>query len=218
MPRFASGAVVPTSQEDIAYLPVTEMLRLFHTRALSPVEALQAQVDRADALTSTVNAFTWRFTEEAFAQARAAEARYLGKGAEPRPLEGITLAIKEEMPVAGQPVTNASHIYANEIADHTAPLAARMMAAGAIVHARTTQPEFACVGFTQSDLFGVTRNPWNLDYDVGGSSGGSGAALASGLTALAGGSDIGGSIRIPAACCGVVGFKPPYGREIGRAH
>jgi aspartyl-tRNA(Asn)/glutamyl-tRNA(Gln) amidotransferase subunit A len=86
------------------------------------------------------------------------------------------------------------------------------MAAGAIVHARTTQPEFACVGFTQSDLFGITRNPWNLDYDVGGSSGGAGAALASGLTTLAGGSDIGGSIRIPAACCGVVGFKPPYGR------
>src|SRR3712207_1814184 len=125
MPRFASGAVVPTSQEDIAYLPVTEMLRLFHTRALSPVEALQAQVDRADALTATVNPFTWRFTEEAIAQARAAEARYLGKGPEPRPLEGVTLAIKEEMPVAGQPVTHASRIYANEIADHTAPLAER---------------------------------------------------------------------------------------------
>jgi aspartyl-tRNA(Asn)/glutamyl-tRNA(Gln) amidotransferase subunit A len=122
------------------------------------------------------------------------------------------LAIKEEMPVAGQPVTSASRVLANEIADHTAPLAERAIAAGAIVHARTTQPEFACTGFTQSELFGITRNPWNLDFDVGGSSGGAGAALAGGLTSLAGGSDIGGSIRIPAACCGVVGFKPPYGR------
>jgi aspartyl-tRNA(Asn)/glutamyl-tRNA(Gln) amidotransferase subunit A len=173
---------------------------------------LQVQIDRAEALASTVNALTWRFDEAVHAQAREAESRYLGHGSEPRPLEGITLAIKEEMPVAGQPVTSASRVYADAVAESTAPLAERAMAAGAIVHARTTQPELGCVGFTQSDLFGVTRNPWNLDYDVGGSSGGAGAALASGLTTLAGGSDIGGSIRIPAACCGVVGFKPPYGR------
>jgi aspartyl-tRNA(Asn)/glutamyl-tRNA(Gln) amidotransferase subunit A len=203
---------MPASQEEIAYLPATELLRLYRARELSPVEVLEAQLDRAGALASTVNALTWQFGDAARAQAREAEARYLGKGSEPRPLEGITLAIKEEMPVAGQPVTNASRVYADAVAEDTAPLAERAMAAGAIVHARTTQPEFACVGFTQSDLFGITRNPWNLDYDVGGSSGGAGAALASGLTTLAGGSDIGGSIRIPAACCGVVGFKPPYGR------
>jgi Asp-tRNA(Asn)/Glu-tRNA(Gln) amidotransferase A subunit family amidase len=87
-----------------------------------------------------------------------------------------------------------------------------MLRAGAIIHARTTQPEFACAGFTHSRLFGVTRNPWNLTFDVGGSSGGAAASLAAGTTTLAGGSDIGGSIRIPASCCGVVGFKPPYGR------
>jgi Asp-tRNA(Asn)/Glu-tRNA(Gln) amidotransferase A subunit family amidase len=203
---------MPASQEEIAYLPATELLRLYRTRELSPVEVLQAQIDRADALASTVNALTWRFSEEALTQAREAEARYLGKGSEPRPLEGVTLAIKEEMPVAGQPVTSASRVYADAVAEQTTPLAERAMAAGAIVHARTTQPELGCVGFTQSDLFGITRNPWNLDYDVGGSSGGAGAALAGGLTTLAAGSDIGGSIRIPAACCGVVGFKPPYGR------
>src|ERR671917_2032706 len=203
---------MPASQEEIAYLPATELLRLYRARELSPVEVLQAQIDRADALASTVNALTWRFSEEALTQAREAEARYLGNGSEPRPLEGVTLAIKEEMPVAGQPVTSASRVYADAVAGETAPLAERAMAAGAIVHARTTQPELGCVGFTQSDLFGITRNPWNLDYDVGGSSGGAGAALASGLTTLAGGSDIGGSIRNPAALCGVVGFKPPYGR------
>ena len=159
------------SDEDIAYLPATEQVRLFESRELSPVEVLQAQVARADALSETVNAFTWRFTEQALAQAREAEARYLGKGPAPRPLEGITLAIKEEMAVQGQPQTSASRVYAEEIADHTSPLASRAIAAGAIVHARTTQPEFGCMPFTQSEMFGVTRNPWNLAYDVGGSSG-----------------------------------------------
>lgn len=203
---------MPRSGEDIAFLPATELLRLYRARELSPVEVIEAQLVRADALAESVNAFTWRFDEAALAQAREAEARYLGKGPEPRTLEGVTLAIKEEMPVAGQPVTSASRVLADVVADHTAPLAERAIEAGAIVHARTTQPEFACMGFTQSDLFGVTRNPWNLDYDVGGSSGGAAASLAAGLTALAGGSDIAGSIRIPASCCGVVGFKPPYGR------
>ena len=200
------------TQEDLAYLSATEQLALFRSREISPVEVLQAQIARADALADTVNSLTWRFNERALEEARAAEARYLGKGEAPRALEGITLAIKEEMPVEGQPVTSASRVYADAVAEDTAPLAERAMAAGAIVHARTTQPEFACTGFTQSDMFGITRNPWNQNFDVGGSSGGAGASLAAGLTTLAGGSDIGGSIRIPASCNGVVGFKPPYGR------
>ena len=199
-------------QDDIAYLSATEQLRLFRLRELSPVEVLQAQIARADALASTINAFTWRFDAAALTAAREAEARYLDQGAEPRPLEGVTLAMKEEMPVAGQPITSASHIYAAAIADHNSPIAERIIRAGAIIHARTTQPEFACMPFTQSALFGITRNPWNLDFDVGGSSGGAAAALAAGLTTLAAGSDIGGSIRIPSSCSGVVGFKPPYGR------
>ena len=199
-------------QADLAYLPATEQLRLFRARELSPVEVLEAQVARADALASSVNALTWRCTEEATRQAKDAEGRYLGRGDAPRALEGITLAMKEEMPVAGQPITSASLIYADAIADHTSPMAQRLLDAGAIIHARSTQPEFACAAITQSHLFGVTRNPWNLNFDVGGSSGGAGAALAAGLTTLATGSDIAGSIRIPSACCGVVGFKPPYGR------
>src|SRR6188472_4046367 len=87
-----------------------------------------------------------------------------------------------------------------------------MLDSGAIVHARTTAPEFSCAGFTHSKIHGVTRNPWNPEFGVGGSSGGAGASLASGTTTLASGSDIGGSIRIPASFNGVVGFKPPYGR------
>ena len=98
------------------------------------------------------------------------------------------------------------------VADHTAVFARRIIEAGGIVHARTTTPEFSCAPVTWTRLWGVTRNPWNTAYSPGGSSGGSAASLAAGTTTLATGSDIGGSIRIPASFCGVVGFKPPYGR------
>jgi Asp-tRNA(Asn)/Glu-tRNA(Gln) amidotransferase A subunit family amidase len=162
---------MPTS---IHQRSATETLASFRSREVSPVEVMEALIDRA--------------------------------------AEGLPVAIKEEMPVAGQPHTHASLVFAERVATVTAPLAQRMIDAGAIVHARTTCPEFSTTGFTQSRLFGVTRNPWNLAYDVGGSSGGSAASLAAGTTMLASGSDIGGSIRIPASCCGVVGFKPPYGR------
>ena len=111
------------SQEALAYLSATEQLALFRSRDLSPVEVLQAQIARADALAETVNALTWRFNERALEQAKAAEARYLGQGDAPRALEGITLAIKEEMPVAGDPVTSASLVYKDAIAQDTAPLA-----------------------------------------------------------------------------------------------
>jgi Asp-tRNA(Asn)/Glu-tRNA(Gln) amidotransferase A subunit family amidase len=100
----------------------------------------------------------------------------------------------------------------DEVATSTAPVAERILEAGAIVHARTATPEFSCAGYTHSKLWGVTRNPWNAAFSVGGSSGGSGASLASGTSYLASGSDIGGSIRLPASANGVVGFKPPHGR------
>ena len=95
----------------------------------------------------------------------------------------------------------------DEIAEHTAPVPERIFAAGAVVHARTTTPEFSCAGYTHSKLWGITRNPWNPEVAVGGSSGGSGASLASGTSMLASGSDIGGSIRIPASINGVVGLQ-----------
>lgn len=101
----------------------------------------------------------------------------------------------------------------NDRAGHTSPTVERLLRAGAIVHGRTTTPEFSCLSATHSKLWGVTRNPWNPECTPGGSSGGSAAALAAGSTTLATGSDIGGSIRIPASASGVVGFKPPYGRN-----
>ena len=201
-----------TDRNELCYLPATEALRLFRGRQLSPVELMEAVVARAEAVEPTVNALCVRYFDEALEVARRAEASYMGRGETPRPLTGIPVAIKDEMPVAGQPCSGGSLLNKDHIAEETAIVAQRLLAAGAILHARTTTPEFSCAGFTHSRLWGVTRNPWNPEYGVGGSSGGSGAALACGTATLATGSDIGGSIRLPASFNGVVGFKPPFGR------
>ena len=199
--------------DDLHYISATEALARFRDRSLSPVELLDAVIARAEAVEPTVNALCHERYDAAREEARAAEARYAGRGdGEPRALEGIPLAIKEEEAVAGQPWTQGSLIYKDLVAEESSNFAQRMLDAGAIVHARTTAPEFSCALFTHSRLHGVTRNPWNPEFGVGGSSGGAGAALASGTTTLASGSDIGGSIRAPASFNGVVGFKPPYGR------
>ncbi|WP_433356097.1 amidase [Microtetraspora malaysiensis] len=195
---------------DLAYLPATEALRLFRSRELSPVELVAAVIERAEAVEPQVNALSERTFEEALLQAKQAERAY--RDGSPRPLEGLPVAAKDEQPIAGRLATDGSLAYADHVAEATHPIIERIVAAGGIVHARTTTPEFCCAGFTHSKLWGVTRNPWNLDYSPGGSSGGSGAALASGTATLATGSDIGGSIRLPAANTGTVGYKPPYGR------
>ncbi|MEU6998821.1 amidase [Nonomuraea sp. NPDC046570] len=172
---------------------------------------MNAVVERAEAVEPAVNALSERTFEEALVQAKQAERAYRDGGT-PRPLEGLAVAAKDEQPIAGRLATDGSLAYADHVAEVTHPVIERILAAGGIIHARTTTPEFCCAGFTQSKLWGITRNPWNLDYSPGGSSGGSGAALASGTTTLATGSDIGGSIRLPAANTGTVGYKPPYGR------
>lgn len=198
--------------DELCYLSATEALHRFRARALSPVELMEAMIARAQETEPTVNALCHRFFDEALEQARAAEARYAGGSESPRPLEGLPVAIKEEEAIAGQPWTQGSLIYKDAVADYSSTFGQRHLDAGAIVHARTTAPEFSCAGFTHSRLWGVTRNPHNPELAVGGSSGGSGASLAAGTSTLASGSDIGGSIRMPAAACGVVGYKPPYGR------
>ena len=117
----------------------------------------------------------------------------------------------------GRPWQQASLAFADDVATYDHPIIERIQDAGGIIHIRTATPEFSCAGFTHSTLWGVTRNPWNTDFSPGGSSGGSGAALAAGYAPLATGSDIAGSIRIPASFNGVVGFKPPFGRVPGLA-
>ncbi len=197
---------------ELHYLSATEVLSAFRRRELSPVEVYDAVSARADDVEPGVNALLDRDHADFRAQAAAAAERYAGSGAAPRPLEGLPVALKEEQPITGRTLRFGSLLTEGLVADQTHPVAERVIGAGALVHARTTTPEFSCAAFTHSTLWGLTRNPWNPDFGPGGSSGGSGAALASGTAYLASGSDIGGSIRIPASLCGVVGFKPPYGR------
>jgi Asp-tRNA(Asn)/Glu-tRNA(Gln) amidotransferase A subunit family amidase len=191
-------------------LTATEALARMRAKELSPVELLDAMIARADAVEPIVNAFAETRFDEAAVAAKASAERY-ASGEDIRPLEGLAVSLKEEVPVEGWRMRYGS-LAVDEVATETAPIAERIIAAGAVVHARTTTPEFSCTGYTHSKLWGVTRNPWNPDVAVGGSSGGSGASLASGTSWLASGSDIGGSIRIPASINGVVGFKPPHGR------
>ena len=198
--------------DELHYLPAHAALTLFRRGDLSPVELMDATIRRIEAVDPAVNALPVRFFDEALEGARAAEARYAGHGPEPRPLEGLPVAVKDEVEVAGQPATSGSLILKDYVPDQTAACVQRIIDAGAIIHARSATPEFCCAAITDSRLWGTTRNPWNLEYSPGGSSGGSGAALAAGMASLATGSDIGGSIRIPASFSGVVGFKPPYGR------
>jgi len=199
-----------TVTHQITSLSATEAIARFEARTLSPVDLLRAVIDRAEKIEPTINAFTETFFEQALGQAQEAEDRY-ARG-EARALEGLPLAVKDEAAIEGQRTTHGSLLMQDHVDTSTSPSVERLLDAGAIVHARTTCPEFACTTVTHSRLWGVSRNPWNTAFTPGGSSGGAAASLAAGTTTLATGSDIAGSIRIPAACCGVVGFKPPYGR------
>jgi Asp-tRNA(Asn)/Glu-tRNA(Gln) amidotransferase A subunit family amidase len=192
-------------------LSAVEALRSFRDKTLSPVELMASTIARAGSVERTVHAFAETRFDDAMDRARRAEEKY-ARGARVRPLEGLPVALKEETALEGWGNTLGSLAFREQVATRTAPVAERVVRSGAIVHATTTTPEFSCIGATHSRLWGVTRNPWQPSLGVGGSSGGAAASLAAGTTSLASGSDIGGSIRIPAASCGVVGFKPPHGR------
>ncbi|HSB86951.1 MAG TPA: amidase, partial [Ilumatobacteraceae bacterium] len=206
---------------DLPYLSARETIEQFRSGDLSPVEALEGLIDQIEAHDETLNAVVDRRYEEARLEAKDAEQRYhahrLGNGEPPRPLEGLCVAAKEEQPMAGRSWAQGSVVFAGEVAKYDHPIIERIQGAGGIIHVRTATPEFSCAGFCHSTLWGVTRNPWNTEFTPGGSSGGSGVALAAGYAPLATGSDIGGSIRIPASFTGTVGFKPPWGRVPGLA-
>jgi Asp-tRNA(Asn)/Glu-tRNA(Gln) amidotransferase A subunit family amidase len=203
------------SDLELCYMPGFLQQQEFRARSLSPVEVLQAQIRRAEAVNPAVNAWTDTYYDEAMVVARQAEKAFAGKRGPVRPLEGLTLAVKDNQALEGKRTTQASLLYENDVASKNSPTSQRLLDAGAIVVAKTTTPEFCSAGVTYSKLFGVTGTPWNPAYTSGGSSGGSAASLGAGMVTLATGSDIAGSIRVPAACCGVVGYKPPYGRIPG---
>ncbi len=209
--KEAGGAATENSN-DLCYVSATEALRLFKSGSLSPVELLDAQIARAEAVEPVINAFSCDRFEEARKTASEAEDSYRKDPDSCAPLAGITVAVKDEMAIQGQNTTDGSLLFKDSIDDDTHPVVTRLTEAGAILHARSTVPEFSSAVFTRNRLQGTTYNPWNQEYSPGGSSGGSGASLAAGTSTLATGSDIAGSIRVPASLCGVVGLKPSYGR------
>ena len=198
---------------NLCHMSATEALAHFRARTLSPLELLDALIARSEAVNPELNALTYSFYERARGQAKKAEARYRSPDGRPRALEGIAVAIKDFHPVKGEITTFGSKIFENHRPDYTAPTVDRLLKAGAIMHQRTTSPEFAYSGATHSPLWGITPNPWNREYTSGGSSGGAAAQVAAGMTTIADGTDGGGSIRIPASACGIVGYKPPFGRN-----
>jgi len=201
------------SNEDFLFWSASALVAAFTKRALSPVEVTRACLARADTIQASCNPITEFFAETALDAARKAEERYSGKGSAPRVLEGVPLAVKEEFALCGSTRSSGSLLYADRIDKHTDIYIQRLLDGGAIPLVKTTTPEFCLLGSTWSRRYGMTTNPWNPAMTCGGSSGGSGVALATGIAPIATGTDIGGSIRIPASACGVFGYKPPYGRN-----
>lgn len=189
---------------------VSEAADALARKEVSAVELAQALLARADKLEPQLNALTWRDSEAVLTAARAAdEAR---AGGDSRPLLGVPVAVKDVLSVAGQPCTAGSKILQGYVAPFDATAIARLRAAGCIFIARTNTDEFAMGGSTETSVYGPTRNPWDVARVPGGSSGGSAAAVAARLAPAALATDSSGSIRQPAAFCGVTGFKPSYGR------
>jgi Asp-tRNA(Asn)/Glu-tRNA(Gln) amidotransferase A subunit family amidase len=200
---------VPGGPVDVCDLSAAELAVHLRRRDLSATEALEAVLERADEITDTVNPFTIRLDEQARAAAREADAA-LARG-EGGPLLGIPVTTKDSHWTAGLESTSGSRTRVGHVPAETMGAIERLERAGAVIFARTTTPEFCYFGITESDLFGPTANPRDLSRTSGGSSGGAAAAVAAGCGPLSLGGDGGGSIRIPAAFCGVVGFKPTFG-------
>jgi amidase len=194
------------SDDDLLFRPVTELAAQIRSGELSSREVVQASLDRIDALNPQVNAFVDVFAEEALAAADA-----VGSGDE-RPFAGVPIAIKNNRPVANKRLTVGSNFAGDFTPPYDNNATEKLRAAGFVIVGTTTLPEFGILPTTETARFGVTRNPWDLNRTPGGSSGGSAAAVASGMLPIAHANDGGGSTRIPAACCGLVGLKPQRGR------
>lgn len=196
---------------ELCYLPAAQLAAAIRTKELSAVEVCDAVLYRIEKLNPTLNAYCTVIAEAAREAAREAEAAVM-RGEPLGILQGVPFALKDLTPTKGIRTTYGSKIFEHHIPKEDAILVERLRAAGAVLLGKTNTPEFGCKGFTDNKVFGTTYNPWDLDRTPGGSSGGAGAAVAAGMGTLAEGSDLAGSIRIPASFCGVVGFKPSQGR------
>lgn len=196
-------------EESIALLPAAELARLVRARELSPVEVLDACLERVEALNPALNAVV-TLDPRAHDTARALERR-IAAGEEVGPLAGVPVGIKDVTQVGGVRTTFGSPLFAEHVPEHDALVVRRLRAADALILGKTNTPEFAAGGNTFNEVFGRTRNPWNPERSAGGSTGGGAAGLATGMIALAEGTDLGGSLRVPASFCGVVGLRPSVG-------
>ncbi|MEI6202783.1 MAG: amidase family protein, partial [Enhydrobacter sp.] len=196
---------------DLAQLSAAHLSRLYKKGKLSPVEAMKAVLARVEKVNPTINALCVVDTDAALKAARISERRWK-KGKPLSALDGVPVSIKELIRVKGWPARMASKLTDPAPADRDAPVVARLREAGAIVFAQSTSSEYGHKPVTDSPLHGLTRNPWNIERTPGGSSGGAGAAVASGMGPIAVGTDGGGSVRLPASFTGLVGLKATYGR------
>ncbi|MSO94907.1 MAG: amidase [Thermoleophilia bacterium] len=200
------------TDDDILTLSARELRAQFLARTLSPRELLSSTIERIERVNGALNALVTPTLERAHAEAAAAEAAYAtGVDVEKRPLLGLPITVKDNIQTKGIRTTAGSLLLKDFVPEADAPAAERAFAAGSVMLGKTNTPEFGWKGETTNRVFGTTRSPWNLERTPGGSSGGGAACVASGIGPFALGTDGGGSIRIPAAYCGIFGFKATFG-------
>jgi aspartyl-tRNA(Asn)/glutamyl-tRNA(Gln) amidotransferase subunit A len=200
------------SDVEVWGLTVHQLLRAYRRRELSPAEVLEAHLARIEATEPTINAFTRRVPSHLLRIQATESANRWFHGEPAGELDGIPVTVKDIVAMAGLPTSEGSAVASDEPTEVDHPSVARLREADAIILGKTTTSEFGWKGMTDTPRFGITRNPWHPDHTPGGSSGGAGASLAAGVGAVAHGNDGGGSIRIPASYCGLVGLKPTFGR------
>jgi len=199
------------NEDELCFARASELVSMVKRRKVSPLEIVRAVLARIEKVNPPLNAYCTVAGEQALAAARRATAAVTKRGAKLGPLHGVPVSIKDLTPTKGIRTTWGSKIFEDHVPEADALVVERLKAAGAIVIGKTNTPEFGAGANTFNAVFGATRNPWNPKLTSGGSTGGGAVALATGMGPLAQGSDLGGSLRLPASFCGVVGFRTSPG-------